>query len=532
MLHHFRRPALRCKPLAGGGASNRQLLRLQNTRSPAVQPGMNKASFCLDEDPHASMQDNTEASFRMPKPTPSPLSCRLLPFSGHRSQDGSYFALSATKIWTLSPPPPKTNRRGSGNKAGAVWRDSPLPQKLSGDAWRVVCANDRHVLLHDGAHAFLHTHRVSAWRNVTQEQRRSGLPVPAAIWCTPDEIQFLNLKTGSLTRFTVDDHINVTESTRLPVLPARKSHTHTWYHNDQVYVITDKYHNGSALQNSTTVLWKASGLSVYKNWKVASQWNQGNPEYPESLAKSYSWTGGENLWLWRELGKECELWRFNVTSETWSVLRKAHDSSVHGRPILAWSQKGDDVPCLMFADTACDSKPYTDCITQAELAGGEASTVSTASQVYTTTEASSSASTLTSTTSTGRTESGTPPTGTSATTMTWDVTTTTFSKATTVTSTLYTTSPPQTTTAAASPTAKAIAGGDTTYTVVDSDQSKWHQRNSGIFGSIIFFGTSITIFTIVGVVWCIRHCVHFPKEALLLRDPPSVRYTAIPDTIA
>lgn len=73
---------------------------------------------------------------------------------------------------------------------------------------------------------------------------------------------------------------------------------------------------------------------------------------------------------------------------------------------------------------------------------------------------------------------------------------------------------------------------DSPYSVVDSNQSKWHQHNSGIFGSIIFFGTSITIFAIVGIVWCIRHCVHFPKEALLLRDPPSVRYTAIPDTIA
>ncbi|XP_075727455.1 uncharacterized protein LOC142768879 isoform X1 [Rhipicephalus microplus] len=467
---------------------------------------------------------------KMPKPTPSPFSCRLLPFSGHRSQDGSYFALSATKIWTLSPPSPVSNRRGTGKK-DAVWRDSPLPQKLSGDAWRVVCANDRHVLLHDGARAFLHTHAVSAWRNVTQEQRRSGFPVPAAIWCTPDEIQFLNLKTGSLIRFMVDDQINVTDSTRLPVLPARKSHTHTWYHNDQVYVITDKYHNGSALQNTTTVLWKASGLSAEKNWKVVSQWDQGDPEYPESLAKSYSWTGGENLWLWRELGKECELWKFNVTSETWSVLRKAHDSAVHGRPILAWSQEGDDVPCLMFADDACDFKPYTDCITQDKLARREATTTSTASPVYTTTGASSSASAQV-TTSTGRTESATPPNETSTTIMTRDVTTTTFSKATTVTSTSYTTLAPMTTTAAASPTAKAIAGGDTTSTVVDSDQSKWHQRNSGIFGSIIFFGTSITIFTIVGVVWCIRHCVHFPKEALLLRDPPSVRYTAIPDTIA
>ncbi|KAH6924766.1 hypothetical protein HPB50_024192 [Hyalomma asiaticum] len=459
------------------------------------------------------------------------MSCRLLPYSGYRSQDGSLFALSSTKIWTLSPSPP-ANGRKSGSGGGAVWRDSALPQKLNGDAWRVVCANDRHVLLHDGVHAFLHTHRVSAWRNVTLEQRRGGLPVPAAIWCTPDEIQMLNLKTGSLTRFLVDDHINVTESTRLPVLPARKSHTHTWYHDDQVYVITDRYHNGTALQNSTTVLWKASGLTAYKNWKVASQWNQGNPEYPESLAKSYSWTGGENLWLWRELGSECELWRFNVTSESWSMLKKVHGSSEHGRPILAWSRESDDAPCLMFADSACDSSPYMECVTLTERAGGEATTTSAALQLNTTTGTFSPMTTQR-TTSAGGTGSRTPPTGTtSPATVTWEVTKATSAKATTVTATSHTTSPSPKTTPATSPTAKAITGGDSTYTVVDSDQSKWHQRNSGIFGSIIFFGTSITIFTIVGVVWCIRHCVHFPKEALLLRDPPSVRYTAYPDTIA
>lgn len=58
----------------------------------------------------------------------------------------------------------------------------------------------------------------------------------------------------------------------------------------------------------------------------------------------------------------------------------------------------------------------------------------------------------------------------------------------------------------------------------------WHQHTS-VFGSVIFFGTSLTIFGLVGFVWCVRKCVHFPKEALLLRDPPSVRYTAIPDSL-
>ncbi|XP_076318291.1 uncharacterized protein LOC143229608 [Tachypleus tridentatus] len=63
-------------------------------------------------------------------------------------------------------------------------------------------------------------------------------------------------------------------------------------------------------------------------------------------------------------------------------------------------------------------------------------------------------------------------------------------------------------------------------------EGSWHQEHSSVFGAVVFFGTSITIFVVVGMIWCIRRCVHFPKEALLLQDSLSVRYTAIPDTIA
>ncbi|XP_077493049.1 uncharacterized protein LOC144104111 [Amblyomma americanum] len=483
----------------------------------------------------ASVVPNRTENAKISDPQLDPL-CRLLPFSGYRSKDGTLYALGTTKIWSRPPSPSKGDKGGGGggskNDDGvAVWRDSVLPQKLSGDAWRIVCASDRHVALYDGLHALLHAHRSSAWRNIPLGQAGNATPVPAAIWCTPDEVEMLNLKTGALTRFLGDGRINVTESSRLPVLPAKKSHTHTWYHQNQVYVISDRHHNGSALLNNTTVLWKVSGYSGFRNWKVASQWTQGAAGYPASLAKSYSWTGGDDLWLWRELGTECELWRFNVPTQTWIEVKNVHVSG-HGQPLLAWSRKSDNLPCLLFADFACNLTPYTYCLTHEEVTGHTtqsppAATKKTTSRIIsqvTATESGNSTTTPRDVTSVGAI---TTPNATSSTTP--DVLTTPTE--TTIVSTSSTSSSTSPATAATISVNKAI-GGDSTYSVVDSDQSKWHQRNSGIFGSIIFFGTSITIFTIVGVVWCIRHCVHFPKEALLLRDPPSVRYTAIPDTIA
>lgn len=53
---------------------------------------------------------------------------------------------------------------------------------------------------------------------------------------------------------------------------------------------------------------------------------------------------------------------------------------------------------------------------------------------------------------------------------------------------------------------------------------------AGVFDSIVFCATSAVALCLVSALWFVRHCAPFPKEALLpLRDPPSVRYTAIPD---
>ncbi|OQR74811.1 hypothetical protein BIW11_08833, partial [Tropilaelaps mercedesae] len=82
----------------------------------------------------------------------------------------------------------------------------------------------------------------------------------------------------------------------------------------------------------------------------------------------------------------------------------------------------------------------------------------------------------------------------------------------------------------------AVTTEDLADEEVDGDEldlelgSPWHDSESGVFDSIVFCATSAVALCLVSALWCVRHCAPFPKEALLpLRDPPSVRYTAIPD---
>ncbi|XP_077530144.1 uncharacterized protein LOC144142477 isoform X1 [Haemaphysalis longicornis] len=473
--------------------------------------------------------ERQEAQKEVPKAPKRKVSCQLLPFSGYRSADGNIYALSTTRLWWLPPPRPE-NRRVvdiyNDDPNVTYWKATALPQRLDGSAWRVVCASGEHVVISNGSHVHLHRTRASSWRNATLGQSRNAAQVSVAIWCTPDEVQILNLKNGSLMKYPGSGEVNVSESSRLPVLPAKKSHTHTWLDNGTAYIITDRYHNGSVLSNGTTILWESSGLTKHKNWKVALQWNHGSSGYPTTLAKSYSWTSAGSLWLWRQLDSECELWEFNTTVHSWSKFILEHVSG-YGLPILAWSRPEDNVPCFLFADIACGSTPYTYCHTPGDTKEQSKDPPTTGMSSVEPTQLAPSTGNSTTTSSYQTTSCG--PNTTEAT-----VASPKSSAPTHPTLVATTTLNPLqriATTMAAIMPSKPIAN-DSPYSVVDSTQSKWHQHNSGIFGSIIFFGTSITIFAIVGIVWCIRHCVHFPKEALLLRDPPSVRYTAIPDTIA
>ncbi|CAN7995524.1 unnamed protein product [Ixodes hexagonus] len=447
------------------------------------------------------------------KPEAGPVvPCLTIPMSGWKSTEGTTHLLSSTKLWSLQP-------------GSSTWKHTTIPEKLT-SSWRVVCSNPFYVVLSNGTHALVHTLEGFKWYNVTSSHHRNSTQGSFLIWCSEDEVHSISLQTGTILRFPKDGHLNASNSSKLPVSPTKKSHTHTWYQGNHVYVVMDKYHNGTTVKNDT-VLWKASRLSLYQDWTCVLRWSQGSPGYPPSLSKSYVWADNSTLWLWRELNFESQLWAFNVTSGVWTKNKVDHRNTP-GHPILAWTEL-NSIPCLLFSRLNCSSnyssaaaycvKPTTASkaetsstsrppITLVPLKTKTPTVATKVPQINTTSKTTTPASVITATV--------TPPTR-----MTTSQTTSTGT--------------PPTTFNPALPTASSISKdeiNDSAFPGMDSGQAKWHQRNSGIFGSIIFFGTSITIFTIVGVVWCVRHCVHFPKEALLLRDPPSVRYTAIPDTIA
>lgn len=52
----------------------------------------------------------------------------------------------------------------------------------------------------------------------------------------------------------------------------------------------------------------------------------------------------------------------------------------------------------------------------------------------------------------------------------------------------------------------------------------------GAYGSAIFFGISLSVFTLFGLILFFRRCVSCPpRDNILLKEPPPVRYTVIPD---
>lgn len=449
--------------------------------------------------------------------------CNTIPRSGCRMKDGTLQVLSPTRLWSLS-------------KSSKTWENYVSPQKLT-NAWKIVCANPLFTVLSNGTDALLHRASTRSWINVTQGRHRNSTRAPFVVWCTDDEVHLLDLATGNVVVFFKDGERNLSHSSGLPVSLLKKSHTFTWFLNDHVYLITDKYYNGSVLRNDS-ILWRASRVSAYRDWNVVARWLPGTAGYPSSLTKSYGWADVGSLWLWRELSSESQLWSFNVTSKVWTKERSNHTTTL-GHPVLAWTEDNHG-PFLLFSDPTCSSNYSASHVHHVKTAAIAKSNVTSTPNLPTTATIPTKIETTVAPINNGTATNATTAL-TTATAASRPLATETTSLKTMMTrpdhgqTTASTTELTMTVQNPTLPSASSMSKDDASVSAfpsMNSGQEKWHQRNSGIFGSIIFFGTSITIFSIVGVVWCVRHCVHFPKEALLLRDPPSVRYTAIPDTMA
>ncbi|XP_064489940.1 uncharacterized protein LOC135401454 [Ornithodoros turicata] len=442
--------------------------------------------------------------------------CRLIPLSGWRPNKDIIHVLGSTRLLSF-------------NGSSGIWKDSHLPNahKLTA-SWRVVCANKHHVVISNGTHVSIFHLKSFMWSQIHDATDATDHHIA---WCGEDEVTVVCLASGVRSKIDSNGNVTVTNGSAFPVAAAKKSYVLSWAVRDFTYVLVDKFWNGSRVQNATG-LWKMPAAGSPGNWKLVSLWPAGKAGHPASLSKSYTWSNDTALWLWRELPTESQLWSFNVVTQSWTRHGSNHSSSL-GSPLLAWNH--GQTPCLLFANPTCTSNyslSYLHCLKSVTKKKAN-STLTTPKPNSTTVAYSTSPTTAHSTVTSRPTHA---PLNTTA--LPTGATGTSFPTTQVVSRSNQSTTPLPPTTSTFNPRLPTAIGitelkdDQIEPSPMDSSQTKWHQQNSGIFGSIIFFGTSITIFTIVGAVWCIRHCVHFPKDALLLRDPPSVRYTAIPDTIA
>ncbi|XP_067130469.1 uncharacterized protein [Centruroides vittatus] len=224
-----------------------------------------------------------------------------------------------------------------------------------------------------------------------------------------------------------------------------------------------------------TSIWKTNGTVWYLLFEHSDPW-------PSLHSQSVAWTQNNQLWIWTYEDFYDNLWIFNINSKQWHQIEiQPRTNSVS--PFITWIEKGQ--LCALISEGEC-KKSYqsttTWCIQPKQERNHTSEINSTKENLTIISDFTESHSIIQ---------------------VSW------YPK-------FY-------------PTYTNVSDGTKRS---DISNSAWHQEHSTVFGSVIFFGTSLTIFGIVGIVWCIRTCVHFPKEALLLKDPPSIRYTAIPDTVA
>lgn len=224
-----------------------------------------------------------------------------------------------------------------------------------------------------------------------------------------------------------------------------------------------------------TSIWKSNGTEWHLLFEHSDPW-------PSLRSQSVAWTQNDQLWIWTYENFYDNLWIFNINSKQWHQI-EVQPRTNSASPFISWIEKGQ--LCALISEGECKlsyQSTTTWCLQPKPEKNFTSDVNSTKENLTVLSDFTESHSVIQ---------------------VSW------YPK-------FY-------------PTYSNISDESKRN---DVSSSAWHQDHSNVFGSVIFFGTSLTIFGIVGIVWCIRTCVHFPKEALLLKDPPSIRYTAIPDTVA
>ncbi|XP_028966422.1 uncharacterized protein LOC114828030 [Galendromus occidentalis] len=477
------------------------------------------------------------------------LPCRLMSSSGFRVNASSsqlqpaQYALSNSSIWVHHP-------------VSGDWtelRSTLIP--VFDPSWSVKCVldddetNGRETVVIANRTAALAYHRASAkWIDLsTPETIRDEAKV---VWCQQGVIHVYSTNSGQLlTSDPLGDQMNTSHVPSLPPTFTTGDHTKMiyWYlsASKHIYVMLERPVNGSTTCNCSVVA-RASTYSEFGSWTLLDKWEYsdiegGSHPSPHSGEAPVTWTDGSNmLWMWRprtapKVSADGHLlWSYNILGRSWQR-RKVQSFGGEGAPrlpLLGWATSSQS--CIIFAPATC-REPFT--LTKPVCI--EVSPATNRSALRKNATQSKSAKNSSKNRVTRKPGSKVVLFSTVKPRQSLDAAPTipiTTSASTSTIATVNTSSnPSEDVTTPISVTTEDIADEEMDGDELDLELgSPWHDSESGIFDSVIFCATSAVALCLVSAIWCVRHCAPFPKEALLpLRDPPSVRYTAIPDhTIA
>ncbi|GIY57357.1 uncharacterized protein CDAR_49851 [Caerostris darwini] len=445
--------------------------------------------------------------------------CELHPLSAYKDIQGNIWGVGNGNLWWF-------------NATNLSWSLLPMPNHTSSSGpWKVACVDPRRYVAIIGRNVTLVLHLPwQHWQFGDTDDINVGYIDQDATWCTHGFLfaadplkETLYLLDAEEARWTIRDDSQVIPyvnwSTPYGIINA-------WDGYNDEYIMVGKFGG-----NYRVMYTNASAI----DWVTMCENNSSNlwPDFSEtSEGHSLAWKmGSDHLWLWKEDKGRKELWSFGYKSNKWQRGNRAFESRLPPLDTVLTGWENGKRYCVLKRSSDCTSQyamSQIECWTEAEILSTKSESENLVQSPRLTTSAT--------TTQPKQKNHSTLKPGKDNHESNYTSTTRVISAPTTSTE-ISTTSKKSIPESPMKPVVTKF-GSDANrksdrgpgVVAVPSKEKPWHEHNS-VFGSVIFFGTSITIFGLFGLFWCTRKCVHFPKEALLLRDPPSVRYTAIPDSL-
>ncbi|XP_015927957.1 uncharacterized protein [Parasteatoda tepidariorum] len=445
--------------------------------------------------------------------------CELRALSAYKDIQGNIWGVGNGNLWWF-------------NATNLSWSLLPLPNgTAASEPWKVACGDPKKYVALVGKNASLVLHLPwQHWQFVDTDDFSLGYVDKDATWCMNGNLfgidplrETLYLLDSEEAHWTVSRDMpimdNVNWSTPLGVV-------NTWIWDDGELVMVEKFGIYTRIMYTN-----ASGIDwvVMASDNLTTVWPDLN-QSDKGLSLSFK-LGSENMWLWLDDKSLIELWTFNHNTTKWRRANRKFTSKLPSLQsvLVAWEENGQ--LCAVTRSSECTAQysvSHTECWSENDMLLNDdddnfdsalrLTTVSTTPNAKSDEGSWKSERFNTNYTSPSRVIP--PPITSPELPMSSEISPIEILNPIKPIITKYS---PEITWKTTDQTNKVVS-------ITPARFPLWHQH-TGVFGSVIFFGTSLTIFGLVGFFWCVRKCVHFPKEALLLRDPPSVRYTAIPDSL-